>query len=392
MEHSLYIHIPFCRHRCHYCDFITTAGQEGLLPVYVGALKKELRIVNKDRGKYPVHSIYLGGGTPSLVSVPLLADLLTTISKNFILTEDCEISLEANPGTISSDYLQAIREMGVNRLSLGVQSTDTFDLQRLDRIHTIQDVIDSVGDARSAGFSNINLDLIFGLPWQNLKSWENSLERAIALNPDHFSLYALIVEPGTPLYGWYQHGLIAEQDQDLEADMYNLAMDRLSDAGYTHYEISNWAKIVPERDFRCQHNLQYWLNQPYFGIGVGAHGYIDHVRTVNTPLIPDYIQRMNNQTGRFPYPQTPGTTSTEIVNVSTQMRDEMMLGLRLVQEGVSRERFRSRFQADMVETFQREIEKLLDVGLVEFVGKDQDRLRLTRRGIPVANQAFMEFV
>ncbi len=364
-----------------------------MLPAYVEALKQEIRIVINDKINYPIHSIFFGGGTPSLVSESLLADLLDIIKKNFILTEDCEISLEANPGTISRSYLKAIREIGINRLSLGVQSTNTFDLQRLDRIHNIQDIIDGVADARAAGFDNINLDLIFGLPWQDLKSWENSLERAIALKPDHFSLYALIIEPGTPLYAWYQRGLIGEQDQDLDADMYEWAMNRLADAGYSHYEISNWAKADPERDFRCQHNLQYWLNDPYFGLGVGAHGYVDHIRTVNTPIISNYIQKLKEpDIAKQEFPETPVTISMETVDKATQMRDEMMLGLRLIQEGVNRKRFEGRYQVDMADVFQQEIEKLLGLGLVEWVGEDQAQLRLTRKGIPLANQAFMEFV
>ncbi len=393
MEHSLYIHIPFCRHRCHYCDFITTSGQEGLLPAYADALNKEIRIAISDKHHYPIHSIYFGGGTPSLVTTELLSNVISTIRSNYNLTADCEISLEANPGTISRDYLKGIHDIGVNRLSVGVQSTDSFDLHRLDRIHTIQDVINAVQDSRSAGFDNINLDLIFGLPWQDLKSWENSLQRAIALKPDHFSLYSLIIEQGTPLFNWYQKGLIAEQDQDLEADMYELAMDMLADAGFIHYEISNWAKADPVRDFRCRHNLQYWLNQPYFGLGVGAHGYIDHIRTVNTSTLPDYVQRMKEMGDlSYDFPTTPATVSSEIVDLETQMQDEMMLGLRLIQEGVSRARFYDRFQVEINEIFLKEIKKLSDLGLIEWVGENKENLRLTRRGILVANQVFMEFV
>jgi oxygen-independent coproporphyrinogen III oxidase len=393
MEHSLYIHIPFCRHRCHYCDFITTAGQEGLLPAYMNALEKEIRIVISAKENFPIHSIYFGGGTPSLVSVDLLKSVISTIQSNFDLTKDCEINLEANPGTISRTYLQTIHDIGVNRLSLGVQSTDTFDLRRLDRIHTIQDVVNAVRDARSAGFDNINMDLIFGLPWQDMKSWEYSLKRALALKPDHLSLYSLIIEPGTPLYNWYQKGLVAEKDQDLEADMYELAMNLLADAGFTHYEISNWAKNDPRRDYRSRHNLQYWLNQPYFGLGVGAQGYVDHIRTVNTPVLNDYLQRMIGKNEKdFVFPTTPATLSVDKVDQETQMMDEMMLSLRLIQDGVNKKRFLELYKVEMTDTFPTEIMNLIDLGLIEWVGEDREKLRLTRRGIFVANQVFMEFV
>ncbi len=276
------------------------------------AVSKELRIANNYPSKINLHSIYFGGGTPSLVSLKSFEKVLCEIRTSYELTEECEISLEANPGTINPDYLDGLRSLGFNRLSLGVQSTDSFDLKRLDRIHNIQDVINSVTDAKRAGFDNINLDLIFGLPWQDLVSWRNSLQRAIYLSPEHFSLYSLIIEEGTALYRWHQKGLIEPQDQDLQADMYELAMEMLSAAGYEHYEISNWAKVDTDRDFRCRHNLQYWLNDPYIGAGAGAQGYFEHQRLVNTPRLTDYLLRMNsNERNDFIFPDTPAIISSE---------------------------------------------------------------------------------
>jgi oxygen-independent coproporphyrinogen III oxidase len=244
MNHSLYVHIPFCKHRCHYCDFNTYAGKESLIPDYVDALIRELRIANVYLSEEPVHSIYFGGGTPSLVEIEQYGKILKAIDQSFTLTDKIEISIEVNPGTLTRSYLDCLQKLGFNRISVGVQSTNPFDLTRLDRIHNINDILEGVRFARQVGFSNINLDLIFNLPWQDLSSWERSLSRAIDLAPEHFSVYALIIEPGTPLFDWYSKGLIAQQDQDLEAEMFETTMEMLNRAGYVHYEISNWAKLA----------------------------------------------------------------------------------------------------------------------------------------------------
>ena len=393
MTYSLYFHVPFCQRRCHYCDFYTTTGNDGLIPNYVDALINEFRIAIKGSDKLPVHSIYFGGGTPSLISALGYEKLIAALSTAFIVTDDCEISLEANPGTLSFDYLHHLYDLGFNRISLGVQSTDSFDLQRLDRIHTIDAVLSSVYHARKAGFRNINLDLIFGLPWQDLESWGHSLARAIQLEPQHFSIYSLIIEPGTPLFGWYERGLIAEKDQDLEAEMYELTMAMLKDAGYEHYEISNWRKNSPKADFRCRHNLQYWRNQPYFGFGASAHGYVDGKRTVNLPNLFNYLDVMKeNQPDAYSFPAGPATTSVTPVDLQTQMRDFMMLGLRLVQEGVSESRFMRLYGKSMRRVFAEELSHLLTLNLIQWVDDDHQQLRLTLRGIMVANQVFMQFV
>ena len=393
MNYSIYVHIPFCKHRCHYCDFNTYAGKESLIPDYVGALIEEFRIVTGQKEGFPVHSIYFGGGTPSLIPINFYQNLFKVIEANFTLTDDCEISLESNPGTLSIEYLSGLREVGFNRISMGVQSTDTFDLTRLDRIHDINDVLSSFRDARRAGFNNINLDMIFGLPWQNLQGWEESLTRAIDLSPEHFSLYSLIIEPGTTFNRWYQRGLIKEQDQDLEGDMYESSMALMAQAGYEHYEISNWAKIDGEVDFRCRHNLQYWRNKPYLGLGAGSHGYADNVRTVNARTITGYITRLKQMpNGQSDFPITPATVHQETIDKATQMRDYMMLGLRLVKEGVSSEDFEDTYGESMKVVFKEEIRSLRDRRLVEWVGVEEERLRLTHRGVMLANQAFMEFV
>ena len=393
MDYSLYIHIPFCKHRCNYCDFNTYAGMQDNIPAYITALIEEIRIVLCGKHCLALHSVYFGGGTPSLIDLESYQVLLSVIRQYAELTEDCEISLESNPGTLDQNYLLCLRRLGFNRISIGVQSTNPFDLVRLERIHDIDDVLNGIRFARMAGFTNINLDMIFGLPWQSLSGWENSIKRAIDLKPDHFSLYSLIIEPGTLLNKWYQKGLVKLQDQDLEGDMYETAMRLLDSAGYRHYEISNWARRDNTRDFRCRHNLQYWLNRPYLGLGAGAHGYAENIRTVNVNTIPRYIECLSNKTTRHTtFPVSPAAVSTEDIDRTTQMKDFLMLGLRLVEDGVSDTRFTSWYGISYKDVFDQEIQSLLDKGLLEWVGDAEDQLRLTHRGVMVANQVFMAFV
>ena len=393
MEQSLYIHIPFCKKRCSYCDFNTYAGRDALIPAYQAALIEEIRIAISTQPLLKVQSIYFGGGTPSILDAPFYAKVIGEISALSEVAPDCEITLEANPGTLDGEYLRAIRSAGVNRLSLGVQSMDSLDLARLDRIHGINDVLESVRQARRAQFDNLSLDMIFGMPWQSLDSWQNGLDRAILLQPEHFSLYSLIIETGTPLYAWYQKGWVESQDEDREADMFEYAMDALEKAGFVHYEISNWARQQEGHDFQSRHNRQYWLNRPYFGFGAGAHGYVNGVRTVNALTIPDYIQKVTAYTpaGRG-LNVFPASVSQEAVDMPTQMRDFMLLGLRLVHDGVSADRFETLYGQAMDRVFKKEINQLLAQGLVEWVGPTAATLRLTRRGVFLANRVFREFV
>jgi oxygen-independent coproporphyrinogen III oxidase len=393
MMNSLYFHIPFCKQRCHYCDFFTTTGTEDLISDYMMGIIREVCITTDGREFDPVHSIYFGGGTPSLIPAESYEKLIFMLSKIFKILPNCEISLEANPGTLSRDYLKDLKGIGFNRLSLGVQSTDSFDLLRLDRIHDIEAILCSVTNARLAGFKNVSFDLIFGLPWQDLRSWENTLQRAIMLNPQHLSVYSLIIEPGTPLFSWHKRGLIAEKDQDLEAEMYELAISQLDEAGFEHYEISNWRQQNPDRDFRCRHNLQYWRNQAYFGFGAGAHGYVDGVRTENISNLQLYIEKMKHAKSRETiFPGSPATIFMDVVESDVKMRDFLLLGLRLIQEGVSMQSFKNLYGVSMKIEFSHEISFLLKNKLVEWENGDQDRLRLTNRGVMVANQVFMQFV
>ena len=363
------------------------------MPAYVDALIEEFRIVNRQSNIEPVYTIYFGGGTPSLLPIQAYEKILYELSHSFSVTRNCEISIEANPGTLSYDYLKGLKALGFNRISLGAQSMQALDLKRLDRIHTIDDIYQSYDSARQAGFTNINLDLIFGLPWQSLQAWEDTLKKAIELKPEHFSLYSLIIEPGTKLFNWYQKGLIALQDQDREGDLFESSMAQLAKAGYEHYEISNWAKIDQRQDFQCRHNLQYWRGRPYLGFGVGAHGYARGVRTANVTGIEAYCNRIASSLNHtYDFPKSPANKTSIKLEKITQMKEHMMMGLRLIEEGVTAAKFFELFGCSILDVFEDEITALLDNRLLEWGGRESTQLKLTKRGVMLGNQVFMAFV
>lgn len=388
----MYVHIPFCRHRCAYCDFNTYAGKEGRIEAYTDALCLEIRSLARGaHARLPVHTIFFGGGTPSLVPPAGLSRVIETLAQSFDLSHQAEISLEANPGTLSLPYLENLRRIGFNRLSLGMQSAHPDDLRLLERQHDYVDVVQAVKWARQAGFSNLNLDLIFGIPGQSLERWRRTLDLALALRPEHLSLYALTLEHGTPFERWSAHGLVPQADPDLAADMYETAEERLAREGYLHYEISNWAKVIDGLARVCAHNLQYWHNWPYLGFGAGAHGYAGGYRTANVLGIEAYIRRCHSGDERA-FPFSPATVNALPIDRFTEMQETMMVGLRLTEEGVSTHEFRSRFGKDIREVFGKDVEDLLNLGLLEWSGDDHSRLRLTTRGRLLGNQVFMRFV
>jgi oxygen-independent coproporphyrinogen III oxidase len=396
VSYSIYIHIPFCSHRCGYCDFNTYAGLEDLIAPYTQALCAEIEYIATSSPPLPAHTIFFGGGTPSLLPAAEVKRILLALSKAFDFSPLIEISLEANPGTLSLSYLQELRQLGINRLSLGVQSANPAELRLLERQHNYTDVIQAAGWARQAGFDNLNLDLIYGLPDQSLESWQRTLDLAIGLHPEHFSLYALTLEHGTPFGRWAARGLISEPDPDLAADMYEWAAQRLSLAGYDQYEISNWACRRNGQLLACRHNLQYWRGLPYLGLGAGAHGYAASQRTVNVLAPQAYIQRclhsVERDAHRFTFPQTPATLSVSPINRQSEIGEMMMMGLRLTDEGVSAVKFLERFGQTLDQVYGPQIERLIRLGLLEWAGPQEDSLRLSQRGRLLGNQVFMEFI
>ncbi|MBC7869279.1 MAG: radical SAM family heme chaperone HemW, partial [Chitinophagaceae bacterium] len=340
MPLSLYLHVPFCTTKCTYCAFNTYTSLEYLVPAFVEALCQEIAIVAKHNPYPTVHTIFFGGGTPSLLTPDQFATILNEIKQHFKLTPNAEITVEANPNDLDPVYLQALRALGINRLSIGMQSANLRELTLFSRRHDHQGVVDAVKAARGAGFDNLNLDLIYGIPEQTLQNWESTLQAALDLAPEHFSLYALGLEPGTPLLAWVENGRLPAPDDDLAADMYELATEMMGKAGYEQYEISNWSKP----GFACRHNLQYWHNLPYAGLGPGAHGYADDVR-YSVLLSPQrYIRllRESQVADVYQFPRTPALAEATLVNQENEISETLMMGLRLMQ-GINRNVFSKRF-------------------------------------------------
>jgi oxygen-independent coproporphyrinogen-3 oxidase len=388
--YSLYFHIPFCQKRCYYCDFNTYAGMEAWIPRFTDALCSEIKQVSALSGeRLPVHTLFFGGGTPSLLGESHFAQILEAVEQGFSLQPNLEASLEANPGTITLAYLQTLRRLGFNRLSLGMQSANPEELKLLGRIHDTTEVIKAVKWARQAGFDNLNLDLIFGLPGQTMEVWQNTVNLVLGLRPEHLSMYALTIEEGTLFYRWTQRGAISMPDDDAAAEMYEWAGDRLADEGYFQYEISNWARNDENGSIRaCRHNLQYWRSLPYLGFGPGAHGFAGGVRTANVLAIPAYIKKCSQPAGSS-FPVGPAAAETRAVDPLTEMQETMMVGLRLVDEGVSFTKFHERFGISLEQAFGKQINKLCSQGLLEV---SVDRLRLTKHGRLLGNRVFVEFI
>jgi oxygen-independent coproporphyrinogen-3 oxidase len=401
--YSLYISIPFCRARCAYCDFNSHAGIEALLPAYARAVAQEIRAVGAagwPAGMGEARTVFFGGGTPSLLPLPELELILGAVREAFTLPPDAEISLEANPGTVGAAYLLGARRLGVNRLSLGVQSLNAADLKMLGRIHTIKQAVEALVLARAAGFNNLNLDLMMGLPGQALASWQATLTQALALMPDHLSAYMLSLEEGTRLYEAVSSGRLPTPDPDLTADMYEWTTDALETHGFRQYEISNWARdggnwkktagnqdeLVPA--FACRHNLTYWRNEAYLGFGAGAHGCAEGWRYANVLTPQAFIAKMEGG-GVTEFPFSPAVDEKTSVTVEDAMNETMMLGLRLVREGVAKETFEHRFGVSVEQKYGPALRRLAAQGLVEW---PSERARLTRAGRLLGNVVFREFV
>ncbi len=340
--------------------------------------------------KIKVGTLFFGGGTPSLLSVSHLESILSMAKERFNLQDDSEITLEANPGTVSQSYLQEISKLGINRISFGMQSAHVDELRTLNRLHRHEDVIQAVKWSKQAGIKHINLDLIFGIPGQTLEHWQDSLELALHERVDHFSLYSLSIEEGTPMQSWVTHGLVNQPDEDLSADMYELAMEELEQAGFNQYEISNWA-LEAQENSRCRHNLQYWRSLPYLGFGAGAHGFDGKTRTANVNGIVDYINLVTKSTPRL-FPAGPACEIASQLSDWDLMQEFMMVGLRLTEEGISRSNFEQRFNHSLDTMFESQINKLRAQGLIEDHPQNPDRLRMTRSGRFFGNRVFMEFV
>jgi oxygen-independent coproporphyrinogen-3 oxidase len=385
---GLYIHTPFCRMRCAYCDFNVYAGMRDLYTPYAQAVAAEIERAGLALGRLPAPTLYFGGGTPSLLPVPLLAQITAACRAAFAVPADAEISLEANPDTLDAATLAGLRALGVNRLSLGVQSAQPDELRFLRRDHTWADAARAFQLARQAGFDNINLDLIYGLPNQPLAAWQDTVEKILALAPDHLSMYSLTIEDRTTLSLWIRRGQVSPPDDDLAADMALWADERVTQAGYVRYEISNWARNQGlgtrgkdlETRFVCQHNLTYWHNLPYLGFGAGAHSSFGGRRFWNVAHPRRYAELVMQ--GQSPQ------AGQESIDREMEMAETMFLGLRLA-EGINGARFLARFGVDLFQQYKHAIERNKQAGLLE---GDTHGIRLTRRGWLLGNRVFADFL
>jgi putative oxygen-independent coproporphyrinogen III oxidase len=440
---GLYIHIPFCRAKCAYCDFNSYPGLDSLHNRYVQAVVAEIRLMASEHGPLPVDSVYIGGGTPTVLPVPLLIQLLAACQAHFDLAPSAEITVEANPGTVDPGVLQNLRVAGVNRLSLGIQSFSDPELRLLGRIHSADQSRQAVATARQAGFENLSLDLIYNLPGQSLSDWSFSLEQALQRTPEHLSLYALSLEEDTPLANGVARGELSAPDPDVAADMYILAEECLWRACYVHYEISNWARratatraaaqaphslchsehreesrpiertkmpltcddhersqhvrgdCAPQQDEIlhcaqddieeqrrapvCRHNLKYWRREPYFGLGAGAHSFFREQRYYNVADPEDYVLRTERGSSV--------QESDEVISVAEAMGEAMILGLRLM-EGIGVGDFTQRYGHSPRALYSSQLAELTQLNLIEVT---PDILRLTPRGRLLANRVFGYF-
>ncbi|MGM7721061.1 radical SAM family heme chaperone HemW [Metabacillus sp. Hm71] len=373
---SAYIHIPFCHHICHYCDFNKVFFKQQPVDEYIEMLIKEIHHAAQ-KNEHQLKTIFIGGGTPTALSASQLNRLMEGIRCNLIsVNEPVEFAVEANPGELTSEKLEVLKNAGVNRLSIGVQSFNDKLLHRIGRVHRKEDVFRTIELAEQIGFDNMSIDLMYGLPGQTIDDFKESLETAFSLNVKHFSAYSLIVEPKTVFYNLMQKGKLTLPQQDEEAQMYELAMEQMEKHGFNQYEISNYAKA----GYESQHNLTYWNNDYYFGFGAGAHGYMNGVRTSNIGPIKKYIERIKQKGEAF--------HSQITISKEEAMEEEMFLGLRKT-TGISKEKFYKKFGVQVDHIFSSPIDKLVDLDLII---NDENGIRLTHKGKLLGNEVFQEFI
>ena len=378
---GIYIHIPFCKQKCFYCDFISYANQDKYFQKYVQALSKEINNFI-DNNEFEVQTIYIGGGTPSLIDAKYIEEILHIFEKRNLLKEAKEVTIEVNPGTVTEEKLRNYKNSGVNRLSIGLQSTEDKILKQIGRIHCYDDFLNTYKMAREVGFKNINVDLMIGLPNQKILDVKNSLEKIIKLEPEppnHISVYSLIVEENTPIEKMLESGELELPDEELERNMYWYVKNFLELNGYKHYEISNFAKLGNE----SKHNLDCWNQKEYVGFGVAAHSYIDDVRYGNIGNVEEYIKNCEN--GEF----EKNKIIDEIENdIFSKEKEFMLIGLRKI-EGVLIQDFKNKFGENPIFVFKDELKKLVDENLLIV---DFDRIKLTNKGLDLANIVWENFV
>ena len=373
-EIGIYIHIPFCIKKCEYCDFVSYCNKKEYVPQYINALKKEIK--NNINKEYKITTIYIGGGTPSSIEENYIADIIETIKlnmneENLKDFENIEVTIEVNPGTVNKEKLQVYKKIGINRLSIGLQETHNELLKSIGRIHTYEEFIKTYNLARKIGFNNINVDLMIALPNQTIRDIKENLEKITKLNPEHISVYSLILEEGTPFYNKYNENKIKLPDEELERNMYWYVKNTLENNGYMHYEISNFSK----KGFESKHNMNCWNQEEYLGFGVAAHSYNNRIRYSNTNSIEEYIKGSNK-------------IIHEEQTLEDMQKEYMLLGLRKI-EGINIQKFKNKFAQNPIFIFKEQLNKLVDE---ELIIVDGNEIKLTNKGLDLANIVWKEFV
>ena len=409
-ELGIYIHIPFCQHKCDYCDFVSFSNKQEFIENYIETAKKEINNYFRDKTlleTYTVTTIYIGGGTPSYINSKYICEIMHVLEENLkdnmVKLEDMEITIEVNPGTVNKEKLEQYKKAKINRLSIGLQSTNNEILKQIGRIHTYEQFLETYQMAKEVEFENVNVDLMIGLPNQTIEDIKRSLEEVIQLNPTHISVYSLIVEEGTVIAQKIENHQLQEMDEEFERNMYWYVKNTLELNGYIHYEISNFAKKGKE----SKHNLNCWRQKEYIGIGLAAHSYLNYVRYTNTSEMEQYITRMNNLNGQIvkdilKLSNNKEKTSLEekeknietayeieeLQDVEDRKKEYMLLGLRTI-EGVSISKFKEKYIDNPIFLFRKELEKLVEEKLVMIDGDD---IRLTNKGLDLANLVWEEFI
>ncbi|MCQ4726096.1 radical SAM family heme chaperone HemW [Anaerotignum faecicola] len=373
---SLYIHIPFCKKKCLYCDFPSFAGLESIYEDYTNSILREICENRHEYSHMNVKTVFIGGGTPTVLPSKLMGNIIDAVFEKYNVDNGAEFTVETNPGAIDKHYLKELKSMYVNRLSFGLQAWQDDLLKKLGRIHTVKDFVANYYEARETGFDNINCDLMFSLPGQTVKQWEETLRNIIKINPEHISAYSLIIEDGTQFKEMAMEGKIAEADENTDRQMYYMAEEMLESSGYGRYEISNFSKP----GFESRHNLAYWNTKEYIGFGLGAHSYNNGKRFHNTYDIGKYISSKGNIIKL--------REDTENLSLEEKMEEFMFMGLRL-KRGVDINDFKQRFGADVWSVYKKAIEDLLYEGLLE---KSGEFLRLTKLGTDLSNYVFEKFI
>lgn len=379
-ELGIYVHIPFCKRKCNYCDFISFQNKNEIILKYIECLKKEIRQSMKltSSKDYIVKTIYIGGGTPSFIESKYIIEILKGIREKYIIDENVEITIEVNPGTVTEQKLSDYYNSGINRLSIGLQSDNDEILKTIGRIHTYSEFLDTYKLARKVGFKNINVDLMLGLPNQTIEILENTVNNVIKLEPEHISVYSLILEEGTKLEEQIINGELNLPDENTERIMYHLVKEILKQNRFSQYEISNYSKI----GFESKHNIDCWKQKEYIGFGVAAHSYINMERFSNTTDIEEYIKNIENEHIEDNY------IINEKQDKIIQMKEYMMLGLRKI-KGISITEFEQKFNQNPIYLYRMELNKLVNEELLEI---DGDNIKLTLKGLDFANLVWEEFV